>query len=73
MQLMQTAMKLADDNGLLYFETSAKNGDNVQEVFLQVAKKVLDRAPASSTSLLFEPQQNLQLHQPAQQHGSCSC
>jgi len=37
---IEDAKKLADDNGILYFETSAKNNVNVTEMFLEIARKL---------------------------------
>lgn len=36
----EEASKFAEENGLIYMETSAKNGDNVEEVFVTTAKKI---------------------------------
>lgn len=36
--------KLADDEGLLFFETSAKSGLNVKQVFLAIANKIPEDA-----------------------------
>jgi len=36
----ENAKKLADDNGILYFETSAKRNVNVKEMFQEIARKL---------------------------------
>jgi Ras-related protein Rab-5C len=36
----EEGQKLADDEGLLFFETSAKSGHNVLQVFLAIANKI---------------------------------
>eukprot|EP01126_Amoeba_proteus_P019914 TRINITY_DN2037_c0_g1_i6.p1 TRINITY_DN2037_c0_g1~~TRINITY_DN2037_c0_g1_i6.p1 ORF type:complete len:141 (-),score=19.74 TRINITY_DN2037_c0_g1_i6:205-627(-) len=41
----QQATDYADENGALYFETSAKNATNVNELFVAIAKKL----PLSTT------------------------
>ena len=33
----------ADENNLLFFETSAKEGNNIQEIFFQSATNILDK------------------------------
>ena len=35
--------KFADDNNMLFYETSAKNGDGVKELFNEVAKKAYEQ------------------------------
>ncbi len=35
----------ADDNGLIFLETSAKRGDNVTEIFMNIAKQVAAKQP----------------------------
>ena len=33
----------AEENNLLFFETSAKEGNNIQEIFVQSATNILDK------------------------------
>jgi small GTP-binding protein len=40
--------ELADSEGLLFFETSAKSGLNVREVFMAIAAKIPDSATAAA-------------------------
>jgi Ras-related protein Rab-5C len=35
----------AEDNGLIFMETSAKRGDNVTEIFMNVARQVAAKQP----------------------------
>jgi len=37
----------ADDNGLIFMETSAKRGDNVKEMFVSIAKQVALKQPVN--------------------------
>lgn len=46
----EEGQKLADDEGLLFFETSAKSGHNVLQVFLAIANKVPEETRKTSTS-----------------------
>jgi small GTP-binding protein len=39
---LEEATKFAEENGLIYIETSAKNGKNVETAFLTTAKKIYD-------------------------------
>lgn len=41
------ASEYADDNGLVFMETSAKRGDNVTEIFMSIAKQVAAKQPAN--------------------------
>ncbi|EDO15242.1 hypothetical protein Kpol_1029p16 [Vanderwaltozyma polyspora DSM 70294] len=41
----EEGQKLADEEGLLFFETSAKTGQNVNEVFLAIGEKIPIKKP----------------------------
>ncbi|KIK30053.1 hypothetical protein PISMIDRAFT_87726 [Pisolithus microcarpus 441] len=45
----EEAKKYADEEGLMWFETSAKTGEGVSEVFAAIAKKLPLSAPSSRT------------------------
>jgi GTPase SAR1 family protein len=58
----------ADDNGLIFLETSAKRGDNVTEIFMNIAKQVAAKQPVNKTILPFpQPTPN-----PNESRGCCS-
>ncbi|KNC85437.1 hypothetical protein SARC_02387 [Sphaeroforma arctica JP610] len=48
---MCEAKQFADENGLMYLETSAKSGDNVEESFLETARKIYQNIQDGSLDL----------------------
>merc|ERR1712034_718 len=52
----EEASKFAEENGLIFIETSAKTGDNVEEMFLRTARKIYENIQAGSLDL--NPQQS---------------
>ncbi|KAH3745419.1 Ras family [Pelomyxa schiedti] len=48
---IETAQKLADELQMPYIECSAKNGNNVDLAFTQMAKLILDQGPPPSASI----------------------
>ena len=44
----------ADENGLIFMETSAKRGENVNEIFLSVAKEVVIKQPITKPTDAFQ-------------------
>ena len=45
----EKGQELADAHGLAFFETSAKNGVNINELFADVASKIVKDRPAQPT------------------------
>ena len=39
----EEGQKFADDNGLLFFETSAKNGTNIEEIFNKCTSEIVNK------------------------------
>ena len=49
----EEAASYAEENGLLFMETSAKNANNVNEIFLAIARKLpRDQVSSVSTAIL---------------------
>lgn len=46
----EEAEKLAEEEGLLFFETSAKSGENVNEVFLGIGEKIPIKKPGEQAN-----------------------
>ncbi|AGO13422.1 AaceriACL084Cp [[Ashbya] aceris (nom. inval.)] len=72
----EEAEKLAEEEGLLFFETSAKTGDKINEVFLGIGEKIpLARAgeqPASGPTV-DNARLDLNAVSPNQHTNSCNC
>ena len=51
----EEAKKYAEEEGLMWSETSAKSGDGVQEIFTEIAKKLPLTAPPSARSGAARP------------------
>ncbi|XP_060680884.1 ras-related protein Rab-5A isoform X2 [Hemiscyllium ocellatum] len=66
------AQSYADDNSLLFMETSAKTSMNVNEIFLAIAKKLPKNEP-QSTGLNGGRSRGVDLHEPTQQTKSQCC
>ncbi|CAF0818266.1 unnamed protein product [Rotaria sordida] len=60
----------AEENSLIFMETSAKRGDNVTEIFMNVAKQVAAKQP---TSTLNKPHGAFPPTKPKQKEGSGCC
>jgi len=74
----QEAMSYADENGLLYMETSAKTAANVNELFVAIAKK-LPKTPTVARPVVINPGDDLGSgsnnggkKKPAQGGGCCN-
>lgn len=72
----EEGQKLADDEGLLFFETSAKSGHNVLQVFLAIANKIPEetRKVSSQGRSRDEPGRvDLTAAESGSSTSSCSC
>lgn len=82
----EEAEKYAQEEGLLFLETSAKEAHNVSELFTMIARKLpleqaadaqrastASRAGASSTNAGARPGVDLRNQQGEQQQDACSC
>lgn len=69
---------LAEDEGAVFFETSAKTAYNVNEVFMYIAEKILENLDNAEPEVRQEPTQNnrIDLTAPSQSNvndNPCSC
>ncbi|CAD8136030.1 unnamed protein product [Paramecium pentaurelia] len=67
----EEAQSLATKYGIPYFETSAKDGTNINEVFLQVAKLIKNQH--QDQQLNGNPNKLLQIHQEEKKLDSSCC
>eukprot|EP00727_Mastigamoeba_balamuthi_P001443 m51a1_g11296 putative ras-like gtp-binding protein ypt1 (207) ;mRNA; r:59738-61105 len=73
----EDAQKFAEENTMLFFETSAKDSTNVTEAFTVLAKQVLEQKRKMATSDSPEPEvpvtEKLLLQEPNQGGSKCAC
>ncbi|GMM56704.1 Rab family GTPase [Maudiozyma humilis] len=75
----EEAEKLAEEEGLLFFETSAKTGANINEVFMGIGEKIPLKGPeeeAQGSGLNVTDDQRVNLDSPGNADGpagACSC
>lgn len=67
----QETEEFAEENGLIFLETSAKRGDNVMEMFVSIARQVLDKQPVRSTIRVDGPIQPINSNENAGGGGGC--
>lgn len=75
---VEEAKSLAEDEGAVFFETSAKTSYNVNEVFMYIAEKILEKLDNSPPEEATPPTQNnrIDLNAPSQNNmddNGCSC
>ncbi|KAM9392587.1 ras-related protein Rab-5C isoform 1-T2 [Pholidichthys leucotaenia] len=69
----QEAQAYADDNSLLFMETSAKTAMNVNEIFMAIAKKLPKNEPQSGSGPAGRSQVGVDLREAAPQGQSSQC
>lgn len=75
---IEEAQSLAEDEGAVFFETSAKTSYNVNEVFINIAEKILEKLDNAKPEDLQpkSPQNRIDLNAPPQGNAnadSCAC
>lgn len=75
---IEEGKSLAEEEGAIFFETSAKTSYNVNEVFMYIAEKLLEKMENAKSEEVQPPTQNnrIDLNAPAQNNVSdngCSC
>lgn len=70
---IQEAQAYADDNRLLFMETSAKTAMNVNEIFMAIAKKLPKSEPQAGAGQASRTRTGVDLQQPAPQARSGGC
>ncbi|KAM9837586.1 ras-related protein Rab-5C-like isoform 1-T6 [Aulostomus maculatus] len=69
----QEAQVYADENNLLFMETSAKTAMNVHEIFMAIAKKLPKNDPQGAAGQGRQTRTGVDLQNPPQQRGSSQC
>lgn len=71
----EEGLQLSEEEGLLFMETSAKTGDGVKEVFLNVGSKIpLGDAADTQTGAEQQPNRvDLNVHSDSPETNNCSC
>ncbi|KAG8009263.1 Ras-related protein Rab-5C [Nibea albiflora] len=67
------AQAYADDNSLLFMETSAKTAMNVNEIFMAIAKKLPKNDPQAGAGQGGRPRPGVDLQEAAPQGRSSQC
>jgi GTPase SAR1 family protein len=69
----RTTIEYAEENGLIFLETSAKRGDNVLEIFVSIAKEVVAKQPASMMKKAYETVQPSKSDSQSKRGGGGCC
>jgi Ras-related protein Rab-5C len=72
----EEGLQLSQEEGLLFMETSAKTGDGVKEVFLNVGSAIPIPGDGTEQQTGSEQQQNrvdLNIHSDSAQPNNCNC